>query len=41
MEEEKKEVVVEETKAPETAPIPEVNVSEMNEEEIQLEKADA
>ena len=40
MEEEKKEVV-EETKAPETAPIPEVNVSEMNEEEVQLEKADA
>ena len=40
MEEEKKEVV-EETKAPETAPIPEVNVSEMNEEEAQLEKADA
>ena len=38
MEEEKKEVV-EETKAPETAPIPEVNVSEMNEEEVQLEKA--
>ena len=40
MEEEKKEVV-EETKTPETAPIPEVNVSEMNEEEVQLEKADA
>ena len=40
MEEEKKEVV-EETKAPETAPVPEVNVSEMNEEEVQLEKADA
>ncbi len=40
MEEEKKEVV-EEQKAPETAPIPEVNVSEMNEEEVQLEKADA
>ena len=40
MEEEKKEAV-EETKAPETAPIPEVNVSEMNEEEVQLEKADA
>ncbi len=40
MEEEKKEVV-EEIKAPETAPIPEVNVSEMNEEEVQLEKADA
>ena len=46
MEEEKKEIVVEETKAPETAapaPQPEVKVevSEMNEEEIQLEKADA
>ena len=40
MEEEKKEVV-EETKAPETAPVPEVNVSELNEEEVQLEKADA
>ena len=40
MEEEKKEVV-EETKTPETAPVPEVNVSEMNEEEVQLEKADA
>ena len=40
MEEEKKEVV-EEQKAPEIAPIPEVNVSEMNEEEVQLEKADA
>ena len=40
MEEEKKEVV-EEQKAPETAPVPEVNVSEMNEEEVQLEKADA
>ena len=36
MEEEKKEVVVEEQKAPETAPVPEVNVSEMNEEEVQL-----
>ena len=41
MEEEKKEVVVEEQKAPETSPVPEVNVSEMNEEEVQLEKADA
>ncbi len=40
MEEEKKEVV-EETKTPEIAPVPEVNVSEMNEEEVQLEKADA
>ena len=40
MEEEKKEVV-EEQKAPENSPIPEVNVSEMNEEEVQLEKADA
>ena len=40
MEEEKKEVV-EEQKAPETAPVPEVDVSEMNEEEVQLEKADA
>ena len=40
MEEEKKEVV-EEQKAPEISPIPEVNVSEMNEEEVQLEKADA
>ena len=41
MEEEKKEAVVEEQKAPETTPVPEVNVSEMNEEEVQLEKADA
>ena len=41
MEEEEKKVVEEEQKAPETAPIPEVNVSEMNEEEVQLEKADA
>ena len=40
MEEEKKEVV-EEQKTPETSPVPEVNVSEMNEEEVQLEKADA
>ncbi len=40
MEEEKKEVV-EEQKAPDNSPIPEVNVSEMNEEEVQLEKADA
>ena len=40
MEEEKKEVV-EEIKTPETAPVPEVNVSELNEEEVQLEKADA
>ena len=40
MEEEKKEVV-EENKTPETSPVPEVNVSEMNEEEVQLEKADA
>ncbi len=40
MEEEKKEVV-EEQKTPETAPVPEVDVSEMNEEEVQLEKADA
>ena len=40
MEEEKKEVV-EEQKTPETAPVPEVNVSELNEEEVQLEKADA
>ena len=40
MEEEKKEVV-EETKTPETTPIPVVDVSEMNEEEVQLEKADA
>ncbi len=41
MEEEKKEAVVEEQKTPETTPIPEVKVSEMNEEEVQLEKADA
>ena len=41
MEEEKKEVVVEEQKTPEAAPVPEVKVSEMNEEEVQLEKADA
>ena len=41
MEEEKKEGIVEEQKAPETAPVPEVDVSEMNEEEVQLEKADA
>ena len=41
MEEEEKKVVEEEQKTPETAPIPEVNVSEMNEEEVQLEKADA
>ena len=41
MEEEKKEVVVEEQKTPEAAPAPEVKVSEMNEEEVQLEKADA
>ena len=46
MEEEKKEVVAatEEAKAPEAAPapapLPEVKVSEMNEEEVQLEKAD-
>jgi len=40
MEEEEKKVV-EETKTPEVAPIPEVNVSELNEEEVQLEKADA
>ena len=31
MEEEEKKVVEEEQKTPETAPIPEVNVSEMNE----------
>ena len=44
MEEEKKvETAVEETPAPapQEQPIPEVKVSEMNEEEIQLEKADA
>ena len=45
MEEEKKvEEVVEEAKAPEKPaeqPLPEVKVSEMNEEEAQLEKADA
>lgn len=45
MEEEKKvEAVVEEAKAPETPvekPLPEVQVSEMNEEEALLEKADA
>ena len=44
MEEEKKEPIVEEAKAPETPveqPLPEVKVSEMNEEEAQLEKADA
>ena len=41
MEEEKKEVVVEEAKTPEAAPAPEVKVSTMNEEEVQLEKADA
>ncbi|MCF0107520.1 MAG: DNA topoisomerase (ATP-hydrolyzing) subunit B [Bacilli bacterium] len=46
MEEEKKEVVAatEEAKVPEAAPapapLPEVKVSEMNEEEVQLEKAD-
>ena len=46
MEEEKKEVVAatEEQKAPEAAPapapLPEVKVSELNEEEVQLEKAD-
>ena len=39
MEEEKKEAVVEEAKPQEAAP--EVKVSEMNEEEAQLEKADA
>ena len=45
MEEEKKvEAVVEEAKAPEAPqaqPLPEIKVSEMNEEEVQLEKADA
>ena len=41
MEEEKKEAVVEEQKTPEAALAPQVNVSEMNEEEVQLEKADA
>ena len=41
MEEEKKEAVVEEQKTPETSPVSQVNVSEMNEEEVQLEKADA
>ena len=41
MEEEKKEAVVEEAKTPAAAPAPEVKVSEMNEEEVQLEKADA
>ena len=45
MEEEKKvEAVVEEAKAPETPvaqPTPEIKVSEMNEEEVLLEKADA
>ena len=39
MEEEKKEAVVEEAKPQEATP--EVKVSEMNEEEVQLEKADA
>ena len=41
MEEEKKEVAVEETKPAEPAPEIKVEVSEMNEEEAQLEKADA
>ncbi len=41
MEEEKKEVVVEETKPAESAPEIKVEVSEMNQEEAQLEKADA
>ena len=40
MEEEKKEVV-EEAKAPEVTPAVEVTVSEMNEQEVQLEKANA
>ncbi len=41
MEEEKKEVVVEETKPADPAPEIKVEVSEMNQEEAQLEKADA
>ena len=41
MEEEKKEAVVEEAKTENPAPEIEVEVSEMNEEEAQLEKADA
>ena len=41
MEEEKKEVAVEETKPETPAPEIKVEVSEMNEEEAQLEKADA
>ncbi len=41
MEEEKKEAVVEEAKPAETVPEIKVEVSEMNEEEAQLEKADA
>ena len=41
MEEEKKEVVVEEAKAAEPVSEIKVEVSEMNEEEAQLEKADA
>ena len=41
MEEEKKEVAVEEAKAENPAPEIKVEVSEMNEEEVQLEKADA
>ena len=41
MEEEKKEVAVEETKPADPVPEIKVEVSEMNEEEVQLEKADA
>ena len=43
MEEEKKDVVAEENKTPEVtpAPAPEVEISEMNEKEVELEKANA
>ncbi len=43
MEEEKKDVVAEENKTPEVtpAPAPEVKISEMNEKEVELEKANA
>ena len=41
MEEEKKEVAVEEAKPAEQSPEIKVEVSEMNKEEAQLEKADA
>ena len=43
MEEEKKDVVAEENKTPEVTPAPahEVKISEMNEKEVELEKANA